>query len=87
MLQSLSSHFLHLKKAMSKDGKIFNEMMRSLSNVSQMGAMMAACVLAGVFLGRFLDNLLGTSPWLIIIFSLLGVIAALKSIFEFANRK
>jgi len=72
---------------MSKDRKFFNEMLRSLSTMSQMGVMMAACVLAGVFIGRFLDNFFGTAPWLIIIFSLLGVGAALKSVFDLANRK
>ncbi|NLN53511.1 MAG: hypothetical protein GX150_04315, partial [Firmicutes bacterium] len=33
---------------------------------------MAATIFVGVLLGRFLDSLLGTSPWLLLIFSLLG---------------
>jgi ATP synthase protein I len=48
---------------------------------------MAACVLIGVFLGRFLDGLLGTSPWLLLLCSLLGVGAALKAVFELGARK
>jgi ATP synthase protein I len=48
---------------------------------------MAACVLIGVFLGRFLDNLLNTSPWLLLLFSLLGVGAALKALFDLAAKK
>jgi ATP synthase protein I len=51
-----------------------------------MGLMVAACLLVGVLLGRFLDGLLGTSPWLLIIFSLLGAAAAFKSLFDFADR-
>jgi ATP synthase protein I len=67
--------------------KGFHETLRALSVISQIGLMLAACVLVGVLLGRFLDNLLGTSPWLLIVFSLLGMAAAFKSIFDFANRK
>ena len=55
--------------------------------ISQMGVMIAACIAVGVLLGWFLDNLFGTSPWLLLLFSLIGVGAAFKSIFEFANRK
>ena len=46
----------------------------------------AACVLIGVFLGLFLDRRLGTDPWLVIVFSLLGVLAAFKSMFDMAKK-
>ncbi|MGI6161248.1 MAG: AtpZ/AtpI family protein [Christensenellales bacterium] len=61
--------------------------MKALSFFSQIGITMAACVLIGVFLGRFLDNLLNTSPWLLLLFSLLGVGAALKALFDLAAKK
>ncbi|NLV86096.1 MAG: AtpZ/AtpI family protein [Clostridiales bacterium] len=48
---------------------------------------MAACVLIGVFLGRFLDNLLGTSPWLLLLFSLLGAGAAFKTLLDLGQKK
>ena len=59
-----------------------HDFVKALSIITQLGFTVAACVLVGVFLGRFLDNLLGTSPWLLLLFSLLGVGAAFKSIFD-----
>lgn len=47
---------------------------------------MASCVFIGVFLGRYLDKLLGSSPWLLLVFSLIGVGAAIKVLFDFANK-
>ena len=70
----------------NNDNKYQRELIRSLSMVSQIGLMIAACVILGVLSGRFLDNLFGTSPWLLIIFSLFGVVAAFKSMFDFAKR-
>jgi len=49
---------------------------------------MGASVLIGVLLGRYLDGLLGTSPWLLLLFSFSGVGAAIKSLFNTPqNRK
>ncbi len=41
----------------------------------------------GVFLGRFLDKLLGTSPWLLLLFSLLGVGATFKALLDTGLKK
>ncbi len=62
------------------------ELLRALSFFSQIGITMAACVLIGVLLGKFLDGLLGTSPWLLLVFSLLGAGAALKAVFDLGNK-
>jgi len=48
---------------------------------------MAASVLVGVLLGKYLDGLLDTTPWLLLIFSLLGVGAAIKSLFNIPEDK
>ena len=63
------------------------ELMHAISFLSQIAVTMAASVLIGVFLGRFLDKLLGTTPWLLLVFSLLGVIAAIKAIFDMGMKK
>ena len=60
--------------------------LKSLALLSQVGITIVACVLIGVFLGRFLDWLLGTTPWLLIVFSLFGVAAAFKSLFDIAKK-
>ena len=64
-----------------------NEFVRALSMVSQIGLMMIACVVIGVLLGNYLDKLLGTSPWLLLVFSFLGVAAAFKSIFDYSKKQ
>ena len=63
------------------------ELLTALSNISQIGILIASCVIIGVMAGRFLDNLFGTAPWLLLLFSLLGMAAAFKSMFDFLNRK
>ena len=62
------------------------DFVRAFSNMSQIAVLMLACVLIGVFLGKFLDEKLGTTPWLLLICSLLGVAAAIKSIYDMAGR-
>jgi len=64
-----------------------DKVFHALSFLSQAGITMAACVLIGVFLGRTLDRLLGTAPGLLLVFSLLGVGAAFKTLFNMAKKK
>lgn len=72
----------------NKDKKSKNsETIRALANFSQIGVTMAASVLVGVMLGKYLDGLLGTEPWLLLICSLLGVGAAIKSLFNIPKDK
>lgn len=70
------------KKEDSDKRPKYNETFRALSYFSQIGVTMAATVFVGVLLGKFLDGLFGTSPWLLLIFSLLGAGAAIKAIFN-----
>jgi len=60
---------------------------KALSLLSQMGVTIVACILVGVFLGRFLDGVFGTTPWLTLVFSILGIAAAFKSIFDLASKE
>lgn len=62
-----------------------NKALQAFSQVSQIGITIAASILVGVLSGKFLDNLLGTTPWLLLIFSLLGVGAAIKSLFDISK--
>jgi len=59
-----------------------HEVVKALSLITQIGIYIVASVVVGVFLGRFLDNLFGTSPWLLLIFSLLGIGAAFKFLLD-----
>ena len=63
-----------------------NEFARGIAMLSQIGIMMVVCIGIGVFIGHFLDNFFGTSPWLLLVFSFMGVGAAFKYIFDLAKR-
>ena len=69
-----------------KDKKNRSDMMRALGMLSQIGLSIVVCVGLGVFLGRFLDGFFNTSPWLLLVFTLLGAAAAVKSMYDMANR-
>lgn len=77
---------------MSKDDNGENrpknsETFRALAYFSQIGVTIAASILTGVLLGKYLDLWLGTSPWLLLSFSLLGVGASFKVIFNIPGEK
>lgn len=70
------------KKEEKKKPSNKSEALKAFTHFSQIGVTIAASVLVGVLLGRFLDNLFGTTPWLLLIFSLLGVGSAIQSLFN-----
>ena len=63
------------------------EFFRAIGHFSQIGVTMAASILIGVLLGKYLDGLFGTSPWLLLIFSLLGMGASIKVLFDMSKDK
>jgi len=63
-----------------------NEFSKAMAFFLQISVTIIACIAVGIFLGWLLDRLLGTSPWLLMVFSFLGVGAAFKSIFDFAKK-
>lgn len=66
---------------------INSEFVRALAHFSHIGLTMAAAVLVGVLLGKYLDGLFGTSPWLLLLTSLSGVGAAIKLLFNLSKDK
>jgi len=65
-----------------KDDNGDREVRKALGLISQLGFAMAACVVVGVFLGKWLDGKLGTSPWLLMAGCLLGAAAAFKVFYD-----
>ncbi|HED07972.1 MAG TPA: AtpZ/AtpI family protein [Ignavibacteria bacterium] len=51
--------------------------LRTLGNYLGLGMQLAVTVAVMVLLGYWLDNKFNTSPWLLIIFSFLGIASAL----------
>ena len=63
-----------------------NEFAKAMAHFLHISVSIIACIAVGIFLGWLLDRFLGTSPWLLMIFSFLGAAAAFKSIFDFAKK-
>jgi ATP synthase protein I len=56
--------------------------MRGLAEWSSLGLILPSSIAVGLFFGYFLDRWLGTHPWFLIIFTLLGVASGLISLFR-----
>jgi len=66
--------------------KELKSIFRAMSLITTLGVSIVACVGLGIFLGWLLDNWLGTSPWLIMFFTVLGCIAAFKNMYDMLKR-
>ena len=62
------------------------EIIRAMGLMTQIGLTIIVCVALGIFLGRFLDDTLGTSPWLLLVFTLLGCASAVKAMVDLAKK-
>jgi ATP synthase protein I len=59
---------------------------RKLAELSSLGLMLPASIAVGLFFGYWLDKLLGTHPWLLLTFTLLGIASGLISLFRGLNK-
>ena len=57
-----------------------------LAEAGSLGFTLAICLLLGVVVGRYCDNWLGTTPWGVIIFSIVGLITGSISLYKKAAR-
>ncbi len=69
-----------------KYGSDFTKIARDLASIGSFGFLMAAAVLMGYFAGNFLDNYFGTSPWLLILFLILGIVGGFLECFKILKR-
>jgi ATP synthase protein I len=54
--------------------------------VASVGIEMAAAILIGYLVGSYLDELLGTEPWLFYTFLIIGILAGFKGLWRTAKR-
>lgn len=72
-----------------ESGKIMKwdaKMAKGLSLISQMGLMMAIPIFGCLFLGNYLDKLLGTGPLLLLIFIIIGVLASFRNLYVYGMK-
>ena len=69
---------------MKKDSK--TKMLQNLALVSQIGISMTVPVLISIFIGKFLDDKLGTSFIFLLIFTVIGIGAAFLNLYKITTR-
>lgn len=57
-----------------------------LSTAGTIGLQLVCATFIGLAMGYFLDKWLGTSPWLLVIFLLLGIVAGFRDVYLEARR-
>jgi F0F1-type ATP synthase assembly protein I len=55
---------------------------RRLAELSSLGLILPSSIAVGLFFGYFLDRWLGTAPWLLLVFTVLGIVSGLLSLFR-----
>ena len=55
---------------------------KGLAMLTQIGLTFVVCIAIGFFVGRWLDDVLGTSPWLLLVGILVGIASAFKALFD-----
>jgi ATP synthase protein I len=53
---------------------------RKLADISSLALVLPSAIAVGLFVGYFLDKWLGTAPWMLITFTLLGIASGLISL-------
>jgi len=56
--------------------KDLSNLLQSVSHIGSFGLTMGACILAGYYLGSYIDAKLGTAPWFMVILVLLFMVGA-----------
>ena len=83
----------HLKKIMKlnddreENDKKEDGLYRQIGSLSTIGINLVVATLVGFVIGYYLDKWFGTKPILMIIFTIFGVAAGFKIIFEIINKK
>jgi len=56
--------------------------LRRLAELSSIALILPSSIAVGLFIGYMLDRWLGTGPWLLLAFTVLGIVSGLLSLFR-----
>ncbi len=62
------------------------DFLRLLGVLSTVGINIVVATAIGFLIGYWLDSLLGTKPWLMVFFTILGIIAGFRNLFSIISR-
>jgi ATP synthase protein I len=63
------------------------QLFRTLGFLSSAGISLVVATFIGLAMGYYLDKWLGTSPWLTLLFLLLGIIAGFRNVYVLSSRE
>jgi len=66
--------------------RLFNFEVKKVAEVSSLGLVLPSSIVIGLFMGYFLDKLLGTHPWMLILFLLFGIASGFYSLIRGLNK-
>jgi ATP synthase protein I len=55
---------------------------RRAAELSSIALVLPSSIAVGLFIGYLLDRWLGTAPWLLLVFTVLGIVSGLLSLFR-----
>lgn len=70
-----------------KDPKIKREILRNFVMITQIGILMVTTVMVSMFIGMFLDKVFKTEPIWLLVFSLLGIMAAFRNMYYYVMKE
>lgn len=73
------------QKRYGKTGDLSNQQQSGIGQAMRMGVEMVSAIAVGTAIGWLLDNWLDTSPWLKIVFILLGAVAGMLNVYRLAS--
>jgi len=59
---------------------------QKIAMLSSLGLMLPSSIAVGLFFGYFLDKLFNTQPWLLLLFTLLGIASGFYSLIRGLNK-
>lgn len=62
------------------------KVVKGLSLISQMGLLMVIPIFGCLFLGRYLDEWLGTDPLFLLVFIVLGVLSSFRNLYVYGMK-
>lgn len=62
------------------------KLLRMLGALSTVGITLVFATVIGYFIGHYLDGRFGTTPWLTLVFLLLGIVAGFKNLYDQTRR-
>lgn len=60
---------------------------RRLAELSSTALVLPSSIAIGLFFGYWLDKRLGTEPWLLLVFTVLGIVSGLLSLFRIIRKQ